>query len=115
METERFGSTEKEQDWIQKYRAALDVTSRTESRMKAVHSTFSKVAGIISFGMRSILKKRARTPPNAAVSKQPAKPGRVPTPTMPDQRVHSVQSSVVKESAARKHPSLQRRSQGKAS
>jgi hypothetical protein len=114
MDTERVGSTENEQDWIQKYRDTLNVTSGTESRIKAVSATFSKVAGILGFTIRSILKKRVSTPPNAAVSKQPTKAGLVQTPTMPDRRLHSVQNIVVKQNA-RKRRSLQRRSEEKAS
>jgi hypothetical protein len=91
MGPETIGSTEEEQDWIQKYRTALEARSRTESRRKAVCATFSKVAGILSFGMRSILKKRASTSPNAVVSKQLTKAGLVPTPTILDrQRLDTV-------------------------
>ena len=114
MDTERVGSTEKEQDWIQKYRAALDVTSATESRMKSMCATFGKVAGILSYAMRSILKKRAGTPPSARASKPPNKAGLVQAPTFPDRKLHSVQT-VVKQSAARKHPSLRRQRGEKAS
>jgi hypothetical protein len=112
METENVGSFEHEQEWIQKYRAALDVASGTESRMKAVHAVFKKVARIISLGMRSILEKRA-TPAKAAVCKQSAKVEIVPTTMLARKR--KVQSAVVKQRPARSQPSLQRRSRGKAS
>jgi hypothetical protein len=115
MDMEKVSSTEREQDWIQKYRAALDLPSGTESLVKAVCAPFRRVAGILRFGMHSILKKRAGTPQSAGVSKQPAEEGLVQTPTMPDRKPQSAQSNVVNQSAARKHPSRQRRSGEKAS
>jgi hypothetical protein len=115
VDTDRIGSTEKEQDWIQKYRAALDVESGKESLIKAVSATFTKIVGILSFGMRFILRKRAGAPPNATGSKQSTKAALAQTPTMPDRRRNRVQRTVVKQSDAGKHPSLQRRSEKKVS
>jgi hypothetical protein len=67
MDTETIGSTEKEQEWIRKYRAALDVGSRKGSNLKAVGATFGKVAKILILAIRSVLTKRAGTPiPSAA-------------------------------------------------
>jgi hypothetical protein len=115
MDTDTVSTAEKDQEWIQKYRAALDLPSGTESRMKSVYATFRKVAGILSVGMRSILKRRAIVPSNAAVSKQPTKAEVVQTPTMPDRRLRGVHRTVAKQSAARKRRSPRRQSGEKAS
>jgi hypothetical protein len=114
MDTETIGSAEKEQEWIRKYRAALDVPSRKGSRLKAVRATFGKVARILIRAMRSLLMKRTSTP-TAAASAQATKVLLVSSPTKPDRRPHGVQSPVVNSVVARKHPSPRCRSTEKAS
>ena len=115
MDTETISSTSNEQDWIQKYRAALDMPSGSESRMKALRATFSKVAAILSSGIRSILKTQAIAPPVSPVPKQPTEAGLVQTPMIPDLKPRGVHRTAVKQSAARKRPSPQRRRRDKAS
>jgi hypothetical protein len=115
MDAETISSTNNEQDWIQKYRAALDMPSGSESRMKALRATFSKVAGILSSGIRSILKTQAIAPPVSPAPKQPTKAGLVQTPTMADLKPRVVHRTAVKQSTARKRPSPQRRRRDKAS
>ena len=95
MDTETIGSIEKEQEWIRKYRAALDVPSRKGSKLKAVGATFGKVAKILNLALRSVLTKRASTPIPAA-SAQATKMILVPTSTTPDRRLQDRQSPVVK-------------------
>ncbi len=93
MDTETIGSTEKEQEWIRKYRAALDVASRKGSNLKAVRATFGKVAKILILAIRSVLTKRASTPIPAAAQ---ATKMVVPTSTTPDRRLQGRPSPVVK-------------------
>jgi hypothetical protein len=95
MEMETIGSTKKEQEWIRKYRAALDVPSRKGSRLKAVGATFGKVAKILILALRSALTKRASTPIPVA-SAQATKMVLVPTSTTPDRRLQNRQSPLVK-------------------
>jgi hypothetical protein len=95
MDTETIGSSEQEQEWIRKYRAALDVPSRKGWSLKAVGATFGKVAKILILALRSALTKRASTP--IPVASAPAtKMVLVPTSTTPDQRLQDRQSPVVK-------------------
>jgi hypothetical protein len=94
MDTETIGSTETEQEWIRKYRAALDVASRKGSNLKAVGATFGKVAKILTLAARSVLTKRASTP-IPAVAAQAAKMVLLPTSTTPDRRLQGRQSPVV--------------------
>jgi hypothetical protein len=94
MDTETIGSTEKEQEWIRKYRAALDLPSR-KSRLKAVGATFGKLAKVLVLAIRSVLAKRASTPV-PVVSAQATKMILVPISTMSDQSVQGSQSLVVK-------------------
>jgi hypothetical protein len=114
MAKERIDATQKEQDWIEKYRAALDARLNRKSRMKSMCATFGKVAGILSSAMRSILAKRPVTSPNEAGSKQPTTAGLVPTPIVPDQRL-SAQMPVVEQGAPREQSSPQHQSEAKAS
>jgi hypothetical protein len=95
MDTETIGSTEKEQEWIRKYRAALDLPSRKGSKLKAVGATFGKVAKILNLALRSVLTKRAGTPTPVA-SAQATKMVLVPTSTTPDRRLQGRHSPVVK-------------------
>ena len=95
MDTETIGSIDKEQEWIRKYRAALDVPSRKGSKLKAVGATFGKVAKILNLALRSVLTKRASTPIPAA-SAQASKMVLVPTSTTRDRRLQDRQSPVVK-------------------
>jgi hypothetical protein len=95
MDTETIGSIEKEQEWIRKYRAALDVPSRKGSKLKAVGATFGKVARILILALRSALTKRASTQIPVA-SSQATKIVLVPTSTMPVRRLQDRQSPVVK-------------------
>jgi hypothetical protein len=94
MDTETIGSIEKEQEWIRKYRAALDVPSRKGSKLKAVGATFGKVAKILNLALRSVLTKRASTP--IPVASAQATKVLVPTSTTPDRRLQDRQSPVVK-------------------
>jgi hypothetical protein len=95
MDTETIGSTEQEQEWIRKYRAALDVASRKGSSLKAVGVTFGKVAKILILAIRSVLTKRASTPIPAGAA-QATKMVPLPTSTTPDRRLQGGQSLVVK-------------------
>lgn len=95
MDTEMIGSIEKEQEWIRKYRAALDVPSRKGSKLKAVGATFGKVAKILVLALRSALPKRASTP-ILVLSAQATKMVLVPTSTTPDQSLQGRQSPIVK-------------------
>jgi hypothetical protein len=95
MDTETIGSIEKEQEWIRKYRAALDVPSRKGSKLKAVGATFGKVAKILNLALRTVLTKRASTPIPVA-SALANTMVLVPTSTTPDQRLHGRQSPAVK-------------------
>jgi len=95
MDTETIGSIDKEQEWIRKYRAALDVPSRKGSKLKAVGATFGKVAKILNLALRSVLTKRASTPIPVA-SAQETKMVLVPTSTTPDRRLQGRQNPVVK-------------------
>jgi hypothetical protein len=95
MDTETIGSIDKEQEWIRKYRASLDVPSRKGSKLKAVGATFGKVAKILNLALRSVLTKRASTPIPVA-SAQATKMILVPTSTTPDRRLQDRQSPVVK-------------------
>ena len=92
MDTETIGSTEKEQEWIRKYRAALDVASRKGSNLKAVGATFGKVAKILSLALHSVLTKRTGTPIPVA-SAHATKMVLVPTSTTPDRRLQDRQSA----------------------
>jgi hypothetical protein len=112
---ERIGSTTKEEDWIRKYRAALEMQSPKQSLVKAVVATFSEVAEILRFGMRSMLTIRTRISPNPAASKPPTKVESVRALTMPDRRLRRVESTVTKQLVARKRTSRQRGSGAKAS
>ena len=94
MDTETIGSIDKEQEWIRKYRASLDVPSRKGSKLKAVGATFGKVAKILNLALRSVLTKRASPPIPAAA--QATKMILVPTSTTPDRRLPDRQSPVVK-------------------
>jgi hypothetical protein len=93
MDTETIGSTETEQEWIRKYRAALDVASRKGSNLKAVRASFGKVAKILILAIRSVLTKRASPPIPAAAQ---ATKMVVPTSTTPDRRLQGRPSPVVK-------------------
>jgi hypothetical protein len=95
MDTETIGSIEKEQEWIRKYRAALDVPSRKGSKLKAVGGTFGKVAKFVILALRSVLTKRASTPIPVA-SAQTTKMALVSTSTTPDRRPQDRQSPIVK-------------------
>jgi hypothetical protein len=95
MDTETIGSTEKEQEWIRKYRTAHDVASRKGSNLKAVGATFGKVAKILILAVRSVLTKRASTP-IPAVAAPTAEMVLLPTSTTPDRRLQGRQSPVVK-------------------
>jgi len=95
MDTETIGSIDKEQEWIRKYRAALDVPARKGSMLKAVGATFGKVAKILNLALRSVLTKRASTPIPVA-SAQETKMVLVPTSTTPDRRLQGRQNPVVK-------------------
>jgi|SRR5579863_466004 len=94
MDTETIGSSETEQEWIRKYRAALDLPSR-KSRLKAVGATFDRLAKILILGIRSALTKQAGTLVPVATA-QATKMMLVPASTMPDQAVRGSQSLVVK-------------------
>jgi hypothetical protein len=113
MDTETVGSTEKEQEWIRKYRAALDLPSR-KSRLKAVGATFGKVAKNLILGIRSVLPKRASTPV-PVVSAQATKMILVPTSTMSDRGAQGRQSIVVKSGAPENILHLDAEVPGKAS
>lgn len=94
MGTEAINA-EKEQEWIRKYRAALDTPSRKTSKLKALGASFGKVTKILAFRIRSVLTKRANTP-NPATSAQATKVILLPSSTMPDRAVEGTQSLVVK-------------------
>ena len=112
MDAKRICSSEKEQDWIQKYRAALDISSADESRPNAIRTAFSKAAATLRFGIGSLLQKAVSALRKPVVRMQPTKAEGVPTPTMSELRPLSVRSSVV---AAAKHPSPRGLSTEKAS
>ncbi|HSY98036.1 MAG TPA: hypothetical protein VK788_00955 [Terriglobales bacterium] len=95
MDSETICSSQQEQEWIRKYRAALDVPSRKRSKLKAVAATFGKVAKILNLALRSVLTKRASTPIPVA-SAQATKMVLVPTSTTRDRRLQDRQSPVVK-------------------
>jgi len=95
MDSETIGSSQQEQEWIRKYRAALDVPSRNGSKLKAVSATFGKVAKILILALRSVLTKRASTPIPVA-SAQATKMVLVPTSMTPDRRLQDRQSPIVK-------------------
>ena len=92
MDSETICSSQQEQEWIRKYRAALDVPSRKRSKLKAVAATFGKVAKILNLALRSVLTKRASTPIPVA-SAQASKMVLVPTSTTPDRRLQDRQSA----------------------
>jgi hypothetical protein len=86
--------SEKEQEWILKYRAALDAPSQKKSNLKALGATFVKVSKTLTVGIRSVLTKRASTP-SPEVSTEATKLILVPTLTMPDQGVQGGQCLAV--------------------
>lgn len=102
MDSETICSSQQEQEWIRKYRAALDVPSRKRSKLKAVAATFGNVAKILNLALRSVLTKRASTPIPVA-SAQATKIVLVPTSTTRDRRLQDRQSPVVKSAAPGKH------------
>jgi hypothetical protein len=94
MDTETIGSIEQEQEWIRKYRAALDVPSRKGSNLKAAGAIFGKVKKILILALRSVLTKPAR--PIPVVSAHATKTVLIPTSTTPHQTLQGRQSPVVK-------------------
>jgi len=82
MDTKKTCSSEKEQDWIQKYRAALDMSSADEFRPSAMNTAFSKAVATLRVGLRFILRKPVWTMLKAAVFKRLAKTELVRKPTM---------------------------------
>lgn len=99
MDTQTIGSTDTEQEWIQKYRATLDGRSRKESKLKTVGVVLVNIAKILILGLRSVLTKRAGTA-NRAASTQATKIVPASTSTMLDRGVQCGQDLAIQSAQA---------------
>ena len=113
MNIERISSTEKEQEWIQKYRAALDISSGDESRTNPVSAAVRRVAETLRVSMQTVLKKPVASLLKASLFRQRAKAELAATPTMVALRPRSVHDAI--DAALRRPPSPQHLSEEKAS
>lgn len=113
MDLSRNESTEKEQDWIQKYRAALNEAPATGSRAAAMRSLCSKVAERLMLTVRSILRTGNRAIP--AVSKLPRGVRLMQPQTATTRKPQSIKDPDLKPTAVKKRPAPQRRRKEQAS
>jgi hypothetical protein len=66
MDVNRTRLTEAEQDWIDKYRAALDNTPTPTSRVRRVRNKLSGARRALAVGIKKVFGSHAKAAPTAA-------------------------------------------------